>query len=120
GARRDLDGDQVALPRVGGGAGRNRELAPELLLVDRRQPSAAAGQRAKDAEHALPGAIDDLDDAALMADLRVVVVFGARLGDADQRAVVDARDLARPRAARRRDANLRRRPARLPVPFRRP
>ena len=41
-ARRHLDRDQVAVARVRAGAGGNRELATELLLVDRLEPSAAA------------------------------------------------------------------------------
>ena len=80
-------------------AGRDRELAAELLLVDRDEPAAAVGQRAEDAEHALLGAVDHLDDAAGVAD-RVVVLAGFL--DAQQRAVADAGDFAGPRAARRR------------------
>ena len=89
-------GRRPARPRR---ARRDRELAAELLLVDRHEPAAAAGQRAEDAEHALLGAVDDLDDAAAMAD-RVALV--ADLLDAQQRAVADAGDFARPRLARRR------------------
>ena len=73
---RQLDRDQVAVAAPVGGAGRNGELAAELLLVDRHQPAAAARQRAEDAEHALPGAVEDLDDAAGVAD-RVAVLAGS-------------------------------------------
>ena len=71
----DLDGDEIAILGVRGGAGRDRDLAAELLLVDRDQSPAAARQGAEDAEHPLPGAIDDLDDAAGMAD-RLVGLAG--------------------------------------------
>ena len=81
-----------------GRAGRDRQLAAELLLVDRHEPAAAVRQRAEDAEHARLGAVDDLDDAAGVAD-RVAVVAG--LLDAQQRAVADAGDFAGPRLARR-------------------
>ncbi len=89
------------------------EFAAELLLVDRHQPAAAAGQAAENAEHAMLGAIDELDDAAAG-----LLVAGSL--DADQRAVADAGDFARPGAARRGDADDRRRAVRLFVPFGRP
>ena len=97
-ARRDLDRDEVAVLRVGGRARRDRELAAELLLVDRREPAAAAGQRAEDAEHALLGAVEDLDDAAGVADRRRR--RSPAFLDPQQRAVADAGDLAGPRLAR--------------------
>ena len=96
------------------GARRDRELAAELLLVDRREPAAAARQRAEDAERALLGAVDDLDDAAGVAD---GVAVGVGFLDPQQRAVADAGDLARPRLARRADADFRRGAVRLLVPF---
>src|SRR5207249_10398489 len=63
-ARRRLDCHQVAVPRIRLGAGRDRELLAELLLVDRHEPPAAPGRGAEDAEHALLGAVDELDDAS--------------------------------------------------------
>src|SRR6266852_7109108 len=88
---RHLDGDQVAIRRVAALAGGNCKLAAAVLLVDRRQPAAAGRQRAENAEHALLGAVDDLDDAAAVAD-RVAVRLDL-LGP-QQRAVADARHLA--------------------------
>ncbi len=111
---RHLDRHQIAVLRIAAGAGRDRKLAAELLLVDRREPPAAARQRAEDAEHALLGPVDDLDDAAAVADR--FVVFAALL-DPQQSAVADARDLAGARAARHAHADLRRRAVRLLVPF---
>ena len=60
----DMDGDEVAVARIVGGARRNGEFPAELLLVDRDKTSAAAGNAAEDAEHALRRAVDDLDDTA--------------------------------------------------------
>ena len=62
--RRDLDGDEIAVLGAGGRAGRDGDFAAELLLVDRHQPAAAARHAAENAEHAVLGAIDELDDAA--------------------------------------------------------
>ena len=111
---RRLDRNQVAVLRIRAGARRNRKLAAELFFVDRREPSAAAGQRAKDAQHARLGAIDDLDDTAAVADR---VILGAGLLDAQQRAVTDAGDFARLGSARGLNADFRRRAVRLLVPF---
>ena len=63
-ARHDFDGDEIAIRGFQARAGRNRELATELLLVDRNEPAAAVRQCAEHAEDALLGAIDQLDDAA--------------------------------------------------------
>jgi hypothetical protein len=67
-ARRHLDRDQIAVARVRAGAGGDRELATELLLVDRLEPTAAARGRAENAEHALLAAVDELDDAPGVMD----------------------------------------------------
>src|SRR5262249_61901065 len=66
-ARRDLDRHQVAIARVCGGARWDRKLMAELFLVDGREPPAAASCRAENAEHALAGAVDELDDASGVA-----------------------------------------------------
>ena len=92
---RDVDGNEVAVGRTRRRIRRDAELAAELLLVDRHQPPAAGRQRAEDAERAMLGAVDQLDDAA-----GEFVVAGAL--DADQRAVADAAGFARLRPARRR------------------
>ena len=93
---RHIDGDEIAVDRAGRGAGRDIELAAELLLVDRHQPSAAARQAAKNAEHALLGAIDEFDDAAAGIRRRLISRCGS------------ARDRRRPRF----------RPAGTPAPWR--
>ena len=114
-ARRDLDRHQVAIARVCAGARRDRKLVAELLLVDRREPPAAARRRAENAEHALPGAVDELDDAPAVAD-RIVLL--AALLDPQQRAIADAGDFVRPRAARNAHADLRERGRARPRPTR--
>src|SRR5262249_3674369 len=68
------------------------------------------------AEHTLLDAVDDLDDAAAVAD-GVALVAGFL--DAQQGAVTDAGDLVRSRTPRHRDVDLRRVAVRLLVPFRR-
>ncbi len=108
-----LDCDEIAVLRVGGCTGRDRQLTAELLLVDRLQPPAAVRQQAKHAKLALPGAVQDLDDAAGVADR-------AFLGDffrAQQRAVADTWNFDRARLARNMDANARRLAVLLGVPF---
>src|SRR5262249_15393757 len=97
------DRHQVAIARVCAGARWDRKLVAELFLVDRREPPAAARRRAENAEHALPGAVDELDDAPGVADR--IVLFAA-LRDPQQGAVADAGDLVRPRAARNAHADL--------------
>ena len=114
-ARRALrfDRDQVAVLRVVGGARRNGEFLAEHFLVDRLQPAAAIRGFAEDPQHAVLGMVDDLDDAAAVADAAVFVGFL----DAQQHAVAEAGGFAGPRLARRVDADFRRRPVRLLVPF---
>src|ERR1700730_9993198 len=68
-----LDGNQIAVLRIVRGAGGYRELAPQILLVDRGEPPATARELAENAEHAVLYAVDDLDGAALVADLVVAV-----------------------------------------------
>ena len=110
---RYFDRHKVAIDRACGGVWRDAHFAAELFLVDRHQPAAAAGQAAKDSERATLGAIDQLDDAPG----RLTV---ARPLDADQRAVAEAGDFARPRAARRGDMDDGRRTMGFLVPFGRP
>ena len=83
-----FDRDEVAVLRVGGCAGRDRQLTAELLLVDRLQPAATVREQAKHAKLALPRTIQDLDDAAGVADRP----FLGDLFGAQQRAVADAGD----------------------------
>ena len=89
------------------------KLAAKLLLVDRLQPSAAVREQAEYAKLALPGAIQDLDDAAGMADR---AFLGDLLG-AQQRAVADAGDFVRARLARNMHADARRLAVLLGVPL---
>ena len=110
---RHLDRDEIAVLGAAGAVARDGQFAAELFLVDRHQPSAAVGQAAKNAEHAMLGAVDELDDAS-------AGFFFVGFLDAQQRAVADAGDFARPRAARGGDADDRRRAVRFLVPFGRP
>ena len=110
---RDIHRDEIAVGGARGRAGRDAELAAELLLVDRHQPPAARRQAPENAERAMLGAIDQLDDAA-----GEFIVAGAL--DADQRAIADAAGFTRLRPARRDDVDDRRRAMRLLVPFGRP
>src|SRR5579862_4918621 len=110
---RHFNRNKIAIDGAQGAIGRDRHLAPELFLVDRHQPSAAAGQPAKNAEHAMLGAVQKLYDA------RGGFLFAAFL-DTQQRAVADAGDFARARAARDDDADDRRRAMGGLVPFGRP
>src|SRR6266571_2772449 len=61
-----LDSNEIAVLRILRGAGGYRELAPQILLVDRGETPAAARKLSENAEHAVPGAVDDLDGAALV------------------------------------------------------
>src|SRR4051812_11704920 len=76
---RHFSRNEIAVLRISVGAGWYRQLPAELLLVDRREPSAARRQRPVDAEHAGARAVDDLDDAAAVADR---TVFAGSLLDA--------------------------------------
>ena len=60
----DLDGNEIAVGRAGGRVGCNGDFAAELLLVDRHQAAAAAGDAAENAKRAVLGAVDQLDDAS--------------------------------------------------------
>src|ERR1017187_5794849 len=60
---RNLDRDKIAIRRATGITVRDNEFAAELLFVDRHQAAAATRQAAKNSEHAVLGAIDQLDDA---------------------------------------------------------
>src|SRR5271163_4612289 len=88
----DFNSDKIAVDRSAGRFGRDRKLPTELFLVDRHQAAAAAGKSAENAERAVLGAVDQLDDAA------VDLVAGPL--DANERAVADAGHLAQPGAAR--------------------
>src|SRR5580704_2782171 len=110
---RHLDGNKIAVDGAQGAIRRDRHLAAELFLVDRHQPAAAARQAAKNAEHAMLGAVEKFYDA------RGGFVLAALL-DAQQHAVADAGDFARARPARHDDADDRRRAVGGLVPFGRP
>ena len=110
---RNLDGDQIAVLGAAGCIGRDVDFPAELFLVDRHQTDAAVRHAAENAERAVLGAVDQLDDAAARA------VF-VRVLDADERAVADAGHFAGLGAARRCKADNRGRAVRVLVPFRRP
>ena len=109
----DLDGDQVAVFGLGCRAGRNGDLLAEHFLVHRLEAPAAVRQLVKNSKHASFGMIDDLDDAAAVAD----AVVGFRFVDAQQHAIAEAGGFARPCLARDRNADFRGGPMRLFVPF---
>ena len=110
----DLDRDEIAVLGVAGRAGRDHEFAAELLLVDRREPAAATRQRAEDAERALLGAVEDLDDAAGVGG---VLAVGVGFFDPQQRAVADAGDFAGTGLAHGADVDFGRVAVRFLVPF---
>ena len=62
---RHFDGDKIAIDGAGSAVARNRQLATELFLVDRNEPPGAVGQPAKNAEDAMLGAVEQLDDATV-------------------------------------------------------
>src|SRR5712691_9108934 len=64
----------------------NVQFAAGLLLVDRNEPSAAAGQDTENSEHAGFGVIDDFDDAPAIGGASIAFL---ELLDAQQRAVAD-------------------------------
>ena len=108
----EIDADEIAiLGAVAVGLG-DVQFAAGLLLVDRNQPSAAAGQGAEDPEHAGFGMVDDLDDPPAIDGAFALV----RFLDAQQRAVADTGRRARLRTARNMDADFRRFAAFL-IPF---
>ena len=109
---RDADGDQVAVLGVLGGLARDRKLLAELLLVDRDEPAAAVRQSPENAERADLGLVDDLDDAAGIADAVLTGFF-----DPEQRPVADAGDFARPWPAPCCDPDSRYRAVGVLVPF---
>src|SRR6202049_5068452 len=95
---RHFNCNKITVDGTAGAVGRDRHLAAELFLVDRHQPSAAAGKPAKNAEHAMLGAVQKFYDA------RGGFLLAARL-DAQQHAVADAGDFARARPPRHDDAD---------------
>ena len=108
-----IDADEVAVLGAAGVVLGDVEFAAGLLLVDRNQAAAAGRQRAKNAEQAGAGVIDDLDDAAAIR--RAVAVIGFL--DPQQRAVADTGGGAGLRPARHMDANFRRGSVVLAVPL---
>ena len=110
---RDFDGDEIAVLGTAGIARGDCGLAAKLFLVDRNEPATAVRQAAKNAEHAVFGAVDEFYDAA--ARLLVVCLF-----DAQQRTIADTGNFSGPRAAGHGEVDHRRRAMRIFVPFRRP
>src|SRR5580704_8006068 len=109
---RHLDSNEIA---VHGGcrcARRNRKFAAKLLLVDRNQAAAAIWKSAENAEHAVLGTVNDLDDAS--------VCFFAGSLNANEGTIAHAGCFAGFGAARRRDVDDWRLTMSLFVPFGRP
>ena len=109
----EIDADEIAVLGAAGVGLGDVQFPPDLLLVDRDQPSAAVGQGAEDAEHAGSGVIDHLDDAGAIDRAFGIVEFF----DAQQRAVADAGGGARLRTPGNMDADFRRLAAFDLVPF---
>ena len=86
---------------------------PSIFLSTGSSRPPPCGSFAENAEHAVLGVVDDLDDAAAVADAVVVVGFL----DPQQHAVADAGGFAGLRLARTVNADFRRGPVRLLVPF---
>ena len=109
----DLDRDEVAVLRAAARGGRDFQFL-HVLLVDRREPAAAVGQGAEDAENARPHALDDLDDAPAVAD-RIAVLAG--LLDPNESTIANARNCAGPGMAQRTNTNFGRCSVRFLVPL---
>ena len=99
-----IHADEIAVLGATGIGFGNVQFAAGLLLVDRNQPSAAAGQGAEDSEHTGLGVIDDLDDAPAIGAAVALV----QLLDAQQRAIAHPCGRARLRTSGNMDADLRR------------
>ena len=115
GGSRHLRGDEIAILGISGCARRDGQLLSELFLIHRGEPAAAVWKAAKNSQHPVRGAIDDLDDAALVPNFvrGILDLLGP-----EQRPVADSGDLARSAAARNMDADLRRRAVGFLVPLR--
>ncbi len=111
----EIDADEIAVLGAAGVGLRDVQFAAGLLLVDRDQPSAAAGNGAEDSEHAGPGVIDDLDDAAAIDRAFAVALF--EFLDAQQRTVADTCRGARLRPPWNMNADFRRLAAFHLIPF---
>src|ERR1700730_8197652 len=85
--------DQVAVLCLCASSRGDQKFLAELFLVDRDDTPAALWARAKNAEHALSCAIDQLDNAC------AVMTIGGALVDAQQCAISHAPQLAWPGAA---------------------
>ena len=113
---RDFRRDQVTVLCVVGSALGDRQFAALAFLVDRYEPAATAGQCAKNAENAMPRAVDDLDNATGVVD--VLAAVGVRI-DLHQRMVTDAGYFPRRGLARYVDMDFGSRAVFFAVPFRR-
>ncbi len=100
----DFDRDQVAVFGLRGGAGGDDDLLVDHLFVDRLEPAAAIRRLMENPQHARLGMVDDLDDAAAVADAVVFVGFL----DVQQHAVAEAGGFAGPCFARNGNADFRR------------
>jgi hypothetical protein len=105
-----LEGNEVTVGSARCRLGGNCDFAAELRLIDWNEPAAAARKRAENTERAVFGAVDEFYDAS--AD----VLSGGPL-DAKERTVADAGDFVGASAARRMDADDRRRAMERFVPL---
>ena len=109
----DFDSDQIAVFGLRGSASGNGELLAEHFLVDRLEPAAAVRRFMENPQHARFRMVDDLDDAAAVADAVVFVGFFHM----QQHAVAEAGGFAGTGFARNGNADFRRWPMRFFVPF---
>jgi hypothetical protein len=105
-----LDGNKIAVRGAPCRFGCDRKFAAKLFLVDRNKPAASSRKRAENSERAMFGAVNELYDAS-----GGFLSIGSL--DAKERTIADAGDFVGTGAARRMDADHRRRAVELFVPF---
>ena len=108
-----FDRDQVSVLGIGRGTSGYRQFLTEHFLVDRLQTAAAMRDLTEDAQYAVLGMVDDLDDPTAMTNAVVFVGFF----NAEQHAVTESGGFAGVRFAWGGDANLGCRSVCVLVPF---
>jgi hypothetical protein len=108
-----FDRDQVSVLGIGRCASRDRELLAEHFLVDGLQPAAAMRDLTEDAQYAVLGMVDDLDDPTAMTNTAIFVGFF----NSEKHAVTESGSFAGVRFAWGGDADLGRRSVCVLVPF---
>ena len=83
--RQKFGTDEIAVGGAPLGTARNLDFAPQTFLVDRHQPAAAVGERTINADDSHRRLVQELDEAALMANTGLVDI-----AQAQERAVADS------------------------------